>query len=202
MRIGLFGGTFNPVHRGHLAAAQAAVAALALDQVIFIPSGHPPLKGRSGLVDGEHRARMLDLAIAGEPRFALCRWEIEREGPSFTLDTVRRMRAELSDQVQLFFLLGSDCAARIGQWKGIDEIRARLQFAIIARNGDPLAKAAPELLHIPMPPVAISATQVRGILAAGGDVASLLDKQVHTYIAEHRLYCASTESKSPCPTIA
>ena len=200
-RIGLFGGTFNPVHRGHLAAARAAMATLALDRVIFIPSGHPPLKGNRGLVEGEHRARMLDLAIAGEPGFAVCRWEIARQGPSFTVDTVRQMRTELGDAARLFFLLGSDCAHRIRRWKGIDEIRALLQFAIIARNGDRIA-LPPDCLSVPMPSVPVSATLVRNILAQGGDATSLLDNQVHGYIGAHHLYSAPTESSSPCPATA
>lgn len=201
-RIGLFGGTFNPVHCGHLAAARAAQRALTLDRVIFIPSGHPPLKGNSGLVDGEHRARMLDLAIADEPGFAVCRWEIAREGLSFTVDTVRLLRAELGDTVRLFFLLGSDCADRIGRWKGIDEIRAQLQFAIIARNGDRLGALPPDYLSVAMPPVPISATLVRDTLAADGDAATLLHNEVQAYIAAHHLYRAPTESSSPCPATA
>ncbi len=203
MRIGLFGGTFDPVHCGHVAAAAAAMNGLALDEVVFIPSGHPPLKGDNGLVAGHHRARMLELAIEGEPRFAVCRWEIEREGPSFTLDTVRQMRAVLGEEARLFFLLGSDCAHRIPRWKGIDEIRRALQFAIIARHGSEDVKLAPDCLPVAMPPMPVSATMVRAALARGDDVSTLLDDRVQAYIATHHLYLpAPAESSPPCPTTA
>lgn len=190
-RIGLFGGTFNPVHRGHVAAARAALEALSLDKVLFIPSGHPPLKGNAGLIAGHHRAAMLRLALGEDSRFAVCTLEIEREGPSYTVDTVRQLAAETAPGTELVFLLGSDCADRLPRWKGIDEIRALAKIAIISRCGDDLSHLPPELHRVGMPPVAASSTEVRTALANGSDPQDWIDLPVRDYALAHGLYPAA-----------
>jgi nicotinate-nucleotide adenylyltransferase len=192
MRLGLFGGTFNPVHHGHIAAAHAALDVLSLDRMLLIPSGHPPLKGDVGLVAGHHRATMLRLAFGDDARMDVCTYEIEREGPSYTVDTIRRIASEMAPGTQLVFLVGSDCVDRLPRWKGIDEIRGLAQIAIIARSGDDLTPLPSELLRVPMPPVAASSTMVRKALANGVDMQDWIAAPVMTYLRDHDLYAKAS----------
>lgn len=188
MRIGLFGGCFNPVHLGHIAAARAALAHLALDRVIFIPSGQPPLKGSAGLLAGPDRLAMLELALQDEPAMEASAIEIERSGPSYTVDTVRTLRSALPAGAELFFLLGGDCLARLPQWKGIEELRAAVRFAILPRGGEGTGPLAEELVGVPMAPMAISSTLVRARCAGGEPVDALVPPAVAAYLARHRPY--------------
>jgi nicotinate-nucleotide adenylyltransferase len=193
MRIGLFGGTFNPVHLGHVAAARAAMTALQLDRLLFIPSGHPPLKGAHGLVAGHHRAAMLRLAIHGDPAMDICDLEIARSGPSYTVDTVRTLASAAAPGTSFHFLLGSDCLDRLPQWKGIDELQQMLRFAIISRNGQPLDRLTMEQDAVVMEPLALSSTEVRQAASIGSDVSPLVGDGVARYIVDHRLYLPVTE---------
>lgn len=188
LRVGLFGGCFNPVHLGHIAVARSALAHLGLDRVVFIPSGHPPLKGDRGLAPGEHRLAMLELALAAEPRMEASAVELEREGRSFTIDTVRALQHELPAGTELFFLLGSDCLERLPHWKGIEELHDLLRFAVVQRAeaGRPLADS--RLLALPCEPLAVSSTMVRGGLARGDSVEHLVPAAVAAYLAKQRPY--------------
>ena len=193
-RIGLYGGCFNPVHAGHLASARGALAALALDSVIFIPSGNPPLKGAKGLADGAHRLEMLKLAIADDSRFVVSSIEIDRTGPSFTVDTVRMLRCTFPYPVELFFLLGDDCLGRLPLWKGIDELHSMLRFAILPRIRDDAASDDARLIRLSMPPVEVSSTEIRNLLADGDTLSEEhLPPAVAQYIQHHHLYSAVSE---------
>lgn len=188
MRIGLFGGCFNPVHLGHIAAARAALAHLELDRVIFIPSGQPPLKGSAGLLAGPDRLAMLELALQDEPAMEASAIEIERSGPSYTVDTVRTLRSALPAGAELFFLLGGDCLARLPQWKGIEELRTAVRFAILPRGGEGTGPLAEALVGVPMAPMAISSTLVRARCAGGESIDALVPPAVAAYLARHRPY--------------
>jgi nicotinate-nucleotide adenylyltransferase len=188
MRLGLFGGTFNPVHRGHLAAAGAAMEAVSLGRLLFIPSGHPPLKGNAGLAPGHHRIAMLRLAIGGDPRLGICDYEVERDGPSYTVDTIRRIASEAGSGTDLVFLLGSDCAGRLPCWKGIEEIEAMARFAIIARDGADLSGLPPKFLTVAMPPVPASSTAARAALVNGQCARELVGEQVMDYLLANHLF--------------
>lgn len=194
MRVGLYGGCFNPVHHGHLAAARGAMQALGLNRVLFIPSGNPPLKGNSGLAPGAHRLAMLNAALAEEPDMAASAIELEREGPSFTVDTVSELRATLPAATELFFLLGDDCAARLPRWKGIDRLHAMLRFAILPRAAEQPRPADDRLIWLEFPRVEVSSTQIRAMLAAAKvPDESLVPGRVAEYIAQHGLYAAPVE---------
>jgi len=194
MRVGLYGGCFNPVHQGHLAAARGAMRALALDRVLFIPSGKPPLKGDGGLVHGAHRLAMLDAALADEPAMDASAVEIERQGPSFTIDTVIDLRTNYPDDTELFFLLGDDCIERLPRWKGIDRLHAMLRFAILPRLANPPRVADDRLIWLDLPHVAVSSTQIRAMLASGErPPASLMPAAIMHYVAQHGLYAAPVE---------
>jgi nicotinate-nucleotide adenylyltransferase len=193
MRVGLYGGCFNPVHQGHLAAARGAMRALGLDRLVFIPSGNPPMKGAEGLASGAHRLAMLRAALALEPRMEASAIEIDRQGPSFTVDTVIQLRMDYPDHAELFFLLGDDCVARLPHWKGIDRLHDMLRFAIMPRTAR--ARAADDrLIWLDLPRVAVSATQIRAKLAAGERPAeSLIPAAVLNYAVCHGLYVAGSE---------
>jgi len=194
LRIGLYGGCFNPVHEGHLAAARAARDALRLDRLIFIPSGNPPLKGNAGLADGAHRLAMLDMAIADDPCMEVSPIEIHRDGPSFTVETVETLRRDFPADADLFFLLGEDCLDRLPHWKGIEALHAMLRFAILPRPGAAVGKRDDRLILLDLPQVDASSTQVRAMFAAGQCApASLLPSAVADYIQRHELYISQAE---------
>ncbi len=189
MRIGLYGGCFNPVHAGHLAAARGACNALDLDRLIFIPSGNPPLKGNTGLVEGAHRLAMIELAVADDVRMGVSSIEIEREGLSYTVDTVRALRTSFHQSTELFFLLGDDCLARLSHWKGIEELNSMLRFAILPRQQDVSGSTDKGLIWLHLPRVTVSSTQIRSALAEGqAPVPTLLPQNVLRYITDHSLY--------------
>ena len=188
MRIGLFGGTFNPVHYGHLAVAEAAWDGLALDRLIFIPSGHPPLKGDAGVALGHHRVEMLRLAVAGDMRFEVSDMETTRDGRSFTVDTVRALKNQFPRDTQIFFILGGDCVERLPDWKGIAELYDMVRFAVVARNGAKLLDEDERLLAVEMPPYGQSATAIRAAIAEGRPTNALTPAKVAHYIARNGLY--------------
>jgi nicotinate-nucleotide adenylyltransferase len=194
MRMGLYGGCFNPVHQGHLAAARGAMRALELDRVLFIPSGKPPLKGDGGLVHGSHRLAMLDAALAEESAMDASAIEIERQGPSFTVDTVTDLRTNNPAGTELFFLLGDDCIERLPRWKGIDRLHAMLRFAVLPRMAGQARPEDQRLIWLDLPQAAVSSTQIRAMLASGErPPAKLVPAAVMHYVAQHRLYAAPVE---------
>jgi nicotinate-nucleotide adenylyltransferase len=186
----LFGGSFDPVHNAHLALAHAALAALSLDQVVFVPAGNPwqraPLKA-----GGADRLAMVHLAIADEPRFCVDDCELRREGPTYTIDTLQTLTARRPG-MQWVLLLGADQWARLPTWHRWQDIVGQAQIAVAQRGGGVL-DTAPELadvrVHtIPMPQMTISSTQIRARLAGGASVAGLVPDAVAQYIAKHQLY--------------
>jgi nicotinate-nucleotide adenylyltransferase len=189
-RIGLFGGSFDPVHDAHLALARAALTALTLDKVIFVPAGNPwqraPLKA-----SGKHRLAMVQLAISGEPRFTVDDCELTREGPSYTIDTLELLAARMPD-AQWMLLLGADQWARLPTWHRWQDILQHAQIAVAQRASEPL-NTPPQLQNvavqtIPMLQMVTSSTQIRARLAGGASIAGLVPQAVAQYIAKHQLY--------------
>jgi nicotinate-nucleotide adenylyltransferase len=191
MRIGIYGGTFNPIHNAHLCVARTALEALDLSRVIFVPAGTPPLKGSRQLIDGRQRLAMVRAAIAGNPAFSAIDFEIEREGKSFTIDTVRHLAGQYPPDAELFFILGDDCAAKLHHWKGIDELCRLVRFACISRTGVPLPAATPPLQMIAMPAMDISSSRLRERLRDGQPVRDLTPAAVADHIDRHHLYRAA-----------
>lgn len=184
----LFGGSFNPVHNGHLLAARTALQATGADTLLFVPTGTPPLRTRTDMAPGAHRLAMLRCAIADEPMMAVSDAEISRDGPSYTVDTVEELTADMRVTLPLYFLLGADCLGFLPGWKGIDRLHALLSFAILPRNGVDLTELDPRFLRIPMPPASVSATEVRARVAARQSLDGLVPDSVATYIHKHGLY--------------
>ena len=195
-RVGLFGGSFDPVHNAHLALARAALAELQLDEVRWVPAGQPWQKARA-LTAAVHREAMLRLALAGEPRFVLDRTEIRRPGPSYTLDTVRELAAA-QPGTEWFLIIGHDQYAGLHTWNGWQELLARVTLAVANRPGqvrevhEEVRRASHRV--VPLPMLDISATQVLERAAAGQDISTLVPPEVARYIDSHRLYRAGPGS--------
>jgi nicotinate-nucleotide adenylyltransferase len=181
-RIGVFGGTFDPVHVGHLAIANAALDELALDRIYFVPARRSPLKPDGPIASAEDRLAMLISATAAEPRFRVSRTELDRKGPSFTVDTL----AALRDEGQLFLILGSDAYADFERWREPARIRDLATVVLAARPGAPNAPTGVRMLDAPL--MDISSRELRARAARGRSLRYLVPEAVLRYIEEHRLY--------------
>ena len=188
--IGIFGGTFDPVHRGHLAVARAALRRLKLDRLVFVPAGVSPHKQhRRPRASFTHRFAMLKLATAGEPRFSVSR--LEARGVHYSIDTVRRMKRSLKKGDRLFFVIGADAFLDIATWRKAEELLQECEFVVAARPGSSLKKAGAAgvrlLRGIDNP---ISATQARATARRGRSLAKLVPSSVAQYIKRSNLYRA------------
>jgi nicotinate-nucleotide adenylyltransferase len=202
LRLGLMGGTFDPVHNGHLQVARAA-APYGLDRVALVPARRPPHKDRDDMADPYHRFAMAALAAAGDDRICVSSHEVARDGPSYTIDTVRHFAGRGHD---VTLILGSDSLAELETWR---ECRALLDLArllVYPRRpylGDPLESRLPgwirdrrsagAILWLDGEPVETSSTQVRALLRAGGSAQALVPQPVERYILKHRLYTGGLE---------
>ena len=186
-RIGLFGGSFDPVHNAHLALAHAALRDLVLDELRWTPAGQPWQKTRA-VTAALHREAMVALAIDGEPRFVLDRIELDRPGPSYTLDTVRALQAA-QPGAQWFLIVGQDQQAGLPSWQGVDELLGLITLAVAGRPGAPqLVPPSGVVCTIDLPPMTLSSTEVRARCAAGLPIDQMVPKQVARYIDQHGLY--------------
>ena len=190
MRIGLLGGTFNPVHRGHLLLAEGALKHLSLDELLWIPAHLPPHKEVEGKVSPEDRARMVELAIQGQPPFRLSRIELDRPPPSYTIDTVELLRRERPQPDNAwFFLIGSDTARELGTWREIERLKTRVQFIAVPRPGSAGTGSLPEgVREIPVQTLDISSSEIRRRIREGISVRDEVPEPVFRYIEEKGLY--------------
>lgn len=181
--VGLFGGSFDPVHHGHLILARDAMEVLGLDAVVFIPAWVSPHKLEQPPVSAERRCEMLEAAIAGEERFSIERCEIERGGASYTVETVRYLMAR-EPNVDFWYLIGDDNAAALETWHEIGELRRLVRFAVLARNSGEADRGFPVVARR----VEISSSEIRKRVAAGLSVRYLLPDNVCDIIERHGLY--------------
>ncbi|WP_139417096.1 nicotinate-nucleotide adenylyltransferase [Agromyces laixinhei] len=187
-RVGVMGGTFDPIHHGHLVAASEVAQSLDLDEVVFVPTGQPSYK--SNVTQAEHRYLMTVIATASNPRFTVSRVDIDREKPTFTIDTLRDVRAERPD-ADLYFITGADAIAQILSWKDVQELWDLAHFVAVSRPGHVLSVSGlPEqdvsLLEVPA--LAISSTDCRSRVRRGFPVWYLVPDGVVQYISKHHLY--------------
>jgi len=183
LRVGILGGTFDPAHNAHLAIAAAALRALDLQQLLWVPTGTPPYRP-APLAPAAHRLAMLKLAIAGEPRYVVDERELQPEASGFTFDLLAALRKNFPDQ-SFTLLMGADQYAKRETWHRWPEIEKLCDIAVVARPGSkPDAKAR----TIPMTPLSISASDIRGRIARGEDVSAMLPAAVLGYIREKGLY--------------
>jgi len=192
-RVGLFGGSFDPVHNAHVALARTALEQLRLDELRWIPVGQPWQKARR-LAAAADREAMVRLAIAGEPRFVVDRGELRRRGVSYTLDTVREL-VDAEPGTEWVLILGQDQYASLHTWHDWRELLDLVTLAIANRPGAALAVnpqiARAEHQVVPLPMMDVSSTEVRRRVAAGESIAELVPGTVARYIEQHRLYSAA-----------
>ncbi len=195
------GGTFDPVHHGHLVAASEVQAWFDLDEVVFVPTGDPWQKADRLVSAAEHRYLMTVVATASNPRFRVSRVDIERGGPTYTIDTLRDLRAQMPD-AELFFITGADALADIFTWRDAAELFELAQFVGCTRPGyemDPATLAAipsDRVTMVEIPALAISSTDCRRRTERGEPVWYLVPDGVVQYIAKHHLYTASSAPRA------
>jgi len=185
MRLALYGGTFDPVHHGHLVLARDALEQLALDRVIFIPAGLSPHKLASVPAPAALRREMLAAAIADEPGFTMDDSELSAAGPSFTIDTVERVRAAHPD-AHIHYLIGADNLRELHTWRRIEDLRRLVEFVVLGR-GEAAGPGAGEFRTL-LRRIDISATEIRQRVARGESIRYLVPEPVRSIIAAHHLY--------------
>ncbi len=198
MDIGLLGGTFDPIHNGHLTIAEEARVKLGLEGVLFVPAGEPWLKGHRFIASGTQRMEMVRLAIGSNPHFGISTVDLDREGPSYTEDTLRAMMRELGESVNLYFIMGIDALAEFPTWRHPGRIIEMCHLVVMKR---PISAAIDmELLEQSVPGITeriifldnilidVSSTDVRRCVAAGLPVTNLVPAAVARYIGEQALY--------------
>ncbi len=186
MRVGVFGGTFDPVHVGHLAIAHAALESLPLDRVVFVLARRSPLKERGPVAPEPDRLQMLELAVAGEPRFAVSRMELDREGPSYTVDTLER----LTGADDLFLILGSDAIADLPRWKDPERIAKLATLVVAERPGAPERMGDAPIVRFDAPRLDISSRELRARAARGLSLRYLVPDPAWRHIEARGLYRA------------
>lgn len=190
MKIGILGGSFDPVHAGHLTLAREAEAQFKLDKIFFIPALIPPHKREDlSLAPASHRARMVELAIFGNPRWELSDIELARPGVSYTVETLRELRKIYPDPHQLFFIVGADSALDLKKWRDPEEILLLSEWIVAPRPAHPLPQKLPSRMHwLEMTPVSISASELREKIRRGDDVSQWVPGKVMDYIRRTGLY--------------
>ena len=201
MNIGVLGGTFDPVHRGHIIVAEEVKSRLNLVEVIFVPTGQPWLKVAIPVTLVEHRLQMLRLALADIPYFQLSTIEIERAGPSYTLDTMLELREKLSSEDELFFILGWDKLYELPQWREPSRLIKACYLVAVPRLGCSRPKLknlestipgiSQRVMFLDKPKIEISASEIRERVVQGLSIRHLVPEPVNRYIKEHKLYVDS-----------
>ncbi len=198
MNIGVMGGTFDPVHLGHLAVAEEARRQLNMSEVVFVPAGHPYFKAAFSISSSEHRLKMLELALADKPHFRISSIEIDRPGPSYAIDTIAGMRKEVKPDDELFFILGWDALMSLPYWQDPDKLISMCRLVAAPRPGFPapdilaLDKLLPGIAQravvMDKPVIDISSTDIRQRVKKGVPIDNLVPETVARYIREKGLY--------------
>ena len=200
-KVGLFGGSFNPIHDGHLIAARAVAEWAGLARVVFLPCRQPPHKHGDDLLDGAHRGEMVKLAIAGDPIFSFSDYDLTRQGPSFTIDTIRHFRAELGHDMEICWIIGADSLSELPAWRCVTELVEECRIITAARPGwttdvwddlrqtftdEQVARLRSGVVETPL--IDISATDIRRRVSSGLSVRYLMPEEVICYVRENDLY--------------
>ncbi len=195
-RVGIFGGTFDPIHLGHLAVAQDTLEALSLDRVVFIPAGRPPHKSGHGITPGALRLRMVRAAVEGDERFAVSDVELRREGPSWTVDTLRELREQDQD-AEYFLLMGVDQWAGFGGWREPREISELARIVVMARSGESPGDRMPAFSDMAPPPahlevqvtrLDLSSSEIRSRVRSDRSIRYLVPEPVLGIIEASKMY--------------
>jgi nicotinate-nucleotide adenylyltransferase len=187
MKIGILGGTFNPIHIGHLILAEEAREKLVLDKVVFVPAYLPPHKDNSDIAEARDRLAMVELAITGNKYFSVSDSEIKRDGRSYTIDTIREFKKK-HPQDELSFIIGSDLLSYLDDWKDLNEIMGMVKFIAATRPGYPLEKIPSRIETLAIRAVDVSGFQIRSCIKENRSFRYLVPEAVYDYIVEKKLY--------------
>ena len=191
-RLGVMGGTFDPIHHGHLVAASEVAHAFALDEVVFVPTGEPWQKDGRKVSPAEDRYLMTVIATASNPRFLVSRVDIDRPGPTYTIDTLRELRSMRGEDAEFFFITGADALSKMMSWQDAADLFKLAHFVGVTRPGHRLSSAglpSDQVSLVEIPALSISSTECRQRVAAGEPVWYLVPDGVVQYIAKRGLYC-------------
>lgn len=200
MRLGLFGGTFDPVHWGHLLLAERCREACELDEVWLIPTGNPPHKSQTGISPAKARVEMLQMALAGLREYSVNQMEVKRQGTTYTYETLEQLTKDQPER-ELFFLIGADSLFDLPKWKKPERIAELATIVAVNRGGE----SEPDLSELPaeiaakvklvtMPDMAISSSEIRERVRNSESIRFMLPRAVETYIQHHQLYVAETDA--------
>jgi nicotinate-nucleotide adenylyltransferase len=193
-RLGVMGGTFDPIHYGHLVTAEEALVQFVLASVLFVPTGRPWMKEHEVVSAAEDRYLMTVIATASNPLFGVSRMEVDRDGPTYTVDTLRGLKDEYGAETDLYFITGADAIVEILQWKDPDELFGLAHFIAATRPGYDIASIASEALIRPeisvmhIPALAISSTDIRARVKEGHPIRYLVPEGVKSYVEKEGLY--------------
>jgi nicotinate-nucleotide adenylyltransferase len=189
-KLGVMGGTFDPIHYGHLLTAEEALQQFSLDAVIFVPTGQPWMKEHEAVSGPEDRYLMTVIATASNPRFRVSRMEVDRDGPTYTVDTLRSLKDEHGAEADLFFVTGADAILEIVGWKDPEELFELAHFIAATRPGYDIAAfdAHPAITVMNIPALAISSTDIRARVRDGRPIRYLVPEGVNSYVAKAGLY--------------
>lgn len=185
-RVGLMGGTFNPVHNGHLIVADQVASQLGLDQVVFLPDNLPPHVDKKEAIAAKDRVKMVRMAIAGNEKFTLDTLEVDRGGVSYTYDTIKELKARHPD-VDYYFIIGGDMVEYLPKWNRIDELVKMVKFVGVKRTGAKMNSKYP-ILWVDVPTIDISSTLIRNKIKQGCSIRYLVPDAVAEYLKEEGLY--------------
>lgn len=188
MRIGILGGTFNPIHIGHLILADEALSKLKLDKVVFVPAYMPPHKSVDSDIKPQDRLKMVELAIADNPSFEASSFEIGRKKTSYSIDTLKEFRNTHGADVQLYFITGSDLLKDLFSWKNVNDIFKISKFIVANRPGYPVKDVPKEAEAVVITPIEVSSEDIRRRIKAGRSIRYLVPEKVRGYIQDHALY--------------
>ena len=188
MRIGILGGTFNPIHIGHLILAEEAVVKLNLDKLVFVPTYIPPHKNVDVAVAPEDRMKMVEFAIEDNKHFEVSSFEINSRKKSYSIDTLKEFRKSYGENAQLFFITGSDLLKDLFSWKDVNDIFKMSKFIVANRPGYPVKDVPKEVETVVITPIEVSSEDIRKRLKSGRSIRYLVPDKVRDYIMAHNLY--------------
>ena len=201
MKLGVFGGTFDPIHTGHLIVADQARASLGLDEMLFVPAGRPWLKDEQPVTEASHRLRMVELAVAPDPCFRASDMEVERPGPTYSADTLKELKDALGSDSEFYLIVGMDALNEVGRWHQPEQVFELSTVVAVPRPGTERLDSAEldavrqgvskKVVVLDGPLIGISSTEIRRRVGRGLSIRYLVPESVDAYIAEHGLYRSS-----------
>ncbi|MEX0761945.1 MAG: nicotinate-nucleotide adenylyltransferase [Dehalococcoidia bacterium] len=200
-RVGVFGGTFDPVHNGHIAVAQHVLQAMDLDTMLMVPAGDPYMRSEGPVADAAHRVAMLEAAVADAPGLTISTVDVDRPGPTYSIDTIEDLKTHFGSDTEYFLVVGADSLNALPRWKDVDRLVKESTLVVVGRPGADKREAMPpghpakNATFIKGPMVDVSATEIRRRLAAGQPVTGMIPEPVEDYIKSHGLYGPAAEDQ-------